>query len=117
MPNMLVTLDTSHLEMSPLNLLGFALKNNQVMSVTAATCQDPIGPCGPLEQSVDRCRQELMAACSSALDFGAHPPVVRYSRVYTVGVAVRVRTIIRVMCSIKSWVRIGVSSVQGWGSV
>ena len=55
---MLVTPDTSHLEMSPLKLFAsgttfpFAL-NNLLMSVTAETSHDPIGPCGPFEQSVD----------------------------------------------------------------
>ena len=44
---MVVTLDTSHLEMSPVNLSdpGTRLYNNQLVSVTAETSQDPIGPC------------------------------------------------------------------------
>ena len=78
MTYMLVTLDTSHLEMSPLNLSvpeTTVESNTSFMSVTAETSQDPIGPCGPLEQSVDSCRHSLMAARSSALDSGAHPVV------------------------------------------
>ena len=87
MPHMVVTLDTSHLEMSPSNLfdpgtgLRFASKNNQLISVTAETSQDPIGPCRPLEQSVGgNFRHSLMAVWSSALDFGAHPAMgMRYA--------------------------------------
>ena len=72
--SMLVTLDTSHSEMSPLH--DDANANNVFMSVTAETSQDPIGPCGPLEQSAgDSSRHSVMAALSSALDFGAHPVV------------------------------------------
>ena len=78
---MVVTLDTSHLDMSPVNLfapgirLSFASKNNQLMSVNAETSQDPIGPCEPLEQSEDSFTHLRMAVWSSALDFGAHPLV------------------------------------------
>ena len=77
---MLVTLDTSHLEISPLNLSapGRGLQppsaNNgpdEPRLVTAEMSQDPIGPCGPLEQSKsERFRHSLMAAVSSAFDFG-----------------------------------------------
>ena len=68
---MLVTLDTSHLERSPLN---DGAENNKPISVTAETSQDPIGPCGPLEQSVgDSWRHCTMAACSSALEYGENP--------------------------------------------
>ena len=84
------TLDTSHLEMSPLNLFApgksllFKSKKSQLVSVTAAygrtgrLSQDPIGPCGPKEQSVDSCRHSLMAAWSSALVFGDQPVVCYY---------------------------------------
>merc|ERR1719182_554544 len=71
---MSVTLDTSQFERSPLNLSApgraseFASTNNPLMSVTAETFQDPIGPCGPLEQSVDSWRHWPMAARSSLLD-------------------------------------------------
>ena len=79
MPFMLVTLDTSHLEMSPLKddaAETSHVSNKLFMSVTAETSQDPIGPCGPLEQSVgDSWRHSLMVALSSALDFGGHPVV------------------------------------------
>merc|ERR1719472_802609 len=57
MARMNFTLDTSHFERSPLNLFApgigclVLLTNNQLMSGTAETSQDPIGPCGPLEQS------------------------------------------------------------------
>ena len=64
--------------------------NNWRILVTAATFQDPIGPCGPLEQLVDSCRHSTMAAWSSALDFGAHPVVEYYYSGYTVGVRLRV---------------------------
>ena len=76
---MLVTLDTSHLEMSTLNVSGvltYHLSNKPFISVTAETSQDPIGPCGPLEQSAgDSWRHSLMAALSSASDFGEYPVV------------------------------------------
>ena len=73
-----VTLDTSHLERSPTNLfaaeagLYFEWNNNSLMSVTPKTSHDPIGPCGPLEQSEDSFRHSATAAWRSALDFGAH---------------------------------------------
>merc|ERR1719353_1267436 len=80
---MLVTLDTSHLDRSPLNLFApgkgclLASTNNQLVSVTAETSQDPIGPCGPLEQSVgDSFRHSIMAAWSLSLDVGAHTVTV-----------------------------------------
>ena len=83
MPIMLVVLDTSHLERSPLNLSApgtrslLASKNNWCISVTAETSQDPIGPCGPLEQSKsDAFRHSTMAAWSSTFDFGAQALVV-----------------------------------------
>ena len=59
------------------------------MSVTAETSHDPIGPCEPLEQSVDSCRHCSMAARSSAFDFGDHPVVLYYYSGDTVGVRVR----------------------------
>ena len=71
---MSVTLDTSHLAISPLN--DDSLANNQRMSVTPAITQDQIGPCGPLEQSVgDAFRHAVMAALSSAIDLGAQTEV------------------------------------------
>ncbi len=66
---MVVTLDTSHLAISPLNLFApeaLSALNNSLMSVTAETSQDPIGPCGPLEQSVgDRFRHSAMTKLMS----------------------------------------------------
>ena len=77
---MSVTLDTSHLEMSALKY--DASRNKELMSVTPETSQDPMGPCGPLEQSAgDSFRHSLMAALSSSFDSGAS--VVRF---YHIGV-------------------------------
>ena len=70
MRSIFVTLDTSHFEMSPLN--EDASANNELMSVTADTSQDPIGPYRPVEQSEDSLRHCVMAAFSSDLDFGAN---------------------------------------------
>ena len=56
--HMFFTLDTSHLEMSPLNDDAAAvrgdshLSNNFFILITAETFHNPIGPCGPLRQSV-----------------------------------------------------------------
>ena len=72
---MLVTLDTSQFEMSPLN--DFALSNNALISFTFDVTQDPIGPCAPLEQAAsDAFRHAAMAALSSTFDFGAQSAVV-----------------------------------------
>ena len=86
----LVTLDTSHLERSPLN---DGVENNKVMSITAETSQDPIGPCGPLEQSVEIFRHSLMAAWSSLLDL--RPVVGCYYMGQTFGFGARVTMMIR----------------------
>ena len=64
------------------------------MSVTAEMSQDPIGPCGPLEQSEDSFRHSSMAAWSSSLDFGVHPEMGHRTG-YTVAVMARVRIMIR----------------------
>ena len=101
MKPMSVTLDTSHFDMSPLNVFelvtGFCFesKSNQLMSVTAETCHDLVGPCGPLEQSLDSFRHSTMAAWSSAFEFGAHPSVGAN------GVRVGVRIMIRVRLRVK----------------
>ena len=72
--------------------------NNWLISVIAETSQAPIGPCGPLEQSVGSCRHSFMAAWSSALDFGAHPVAG-----IVFGVArLRVRVIITVSVRVQS---------------
>ena len=86
-------------------------KNSLRMSGTADTSQDPIGPCGPLEQSVgDSCRHSTMADWSSVLDFGAHAVAVYYYR----GHALMVRMGVRIMISVRGrlegtgtvWVRV-----------
>ena len=120
MPIMSVTLDTSHLERSPLNLsapgtrLLLASKNNWLMSVTAETSHDPIGPCGPLEQSVDSLRHSTKASWSSDLDFGAHAVVGRYYSDYMVAARVGVRMVI---VSIKLRLRTGVLSKRFRGGI
>ena len=48
-PNVFVTLDTSHCDTSALN--DVAPANMRAMLVTRETSQFPIGPFGPLEQS------------------------------------------------------------------
>ena len=45
------------------------------MLVTAETSQDPIGPCGPLEQSLDSLRHSTIAALSAGPRVGDHPVV------------------------------------------
>ena len=96
----MATLDTSQLEMSPVNSfalgtgLRFASKKSQLMSVTVETSQDPIGPCGPLEQRVDSFKHAVMAAWNSALDAGAHAVVEYIFRV-------RFTTIIRVTFKVR----------------
>ena len=92
-PHTVITLDTSHLEMSPMNLSAPGTPsrlNIMLISVTADTSHDPIGPCGPLEQSfvLDNFRQSLMAAWSCAPEVGAHPAVEYYCRRCTVVVVV-----------------------------
>ena len=76
MYSMVVTRDTSQLEISPLNssVPETTSKSNKLfISVTPDTSQDPVGPCGPLEQSLDSFRQYTIAAKSSAFDFTVHP--------------------------------------------
>ena len=114
MPSMLITLDTSHFErsplnddaevnmksisvaldtfqreMSPLNLSASGSGNNELISVTAETSQAPSGPCGPLEQSVgDDFRHSTMAALSSVSDRGVHPVVAYHYMRHTAGFSV-----------------------------
>ena len=77
MPNMLVTLDTSHLEMSPSN--KGSDQNIDSMSIRVETSHAPIGPCGPSEQSEDSCRHSATEVRSSSLElpsyFGDHTVV------------------------------------------
>ncbi len=75
---MLVTLDKSHLERSPMKLVDpgigllVASKNRFIKLVIADTSHDPIGPCGPLEQShSERRRHCIMALCRFLLVRGA----------------------------------------------
>ena len=111
MPNMSVTFDTSHLEMSTLSEVGTPSKNNQFISVTAETSQDPIGPCRPLEQSEDSCRHSLMAAWRPGLDFGVHSVVRCYCRGDTVGVSVGI------MIRVRDWLSLlqGTLETQAFG--
>ena len=51
--------------------------NNLLMSFTAETSHDPIGPYRPLEQSVNSSKQSLMVALSTALDSGDHAMVIK----------------------------------------
>ena len=102
-PLMSVTLDTSHLEMSPLNSLApgtgldFESTNNQLMSVTAETSHDAIGPYRPWEQSVGESLRHLaMASSRSSLDCGGHSVVVYCYRVQKGGVGFKVRVWVRV---------------------
>ena len=76
------------------------VKNKPSISVTPETSQDPIGPCGPLEQSGESSRHSLIAAWSFALDLGTHP-VTSY---YTVGFRVDAR----IMVTFRSWVEVSV---------
>ena len=100
----------------------FASWNSWFISVTAERSHDPIGPCGPLEQSVDIFRHSAMAAWSSSLDFGAQPVVRGHKRVYTIPVrarvgimcAGRIRVMVRVRNSVSDRVR-GLADMGGLG--
>ena len=67
-----VTLDTSHLEMSALNI--FASANKRLMSVTPDTSHSPIAPCVPADQSpfCDSSRHAFTALWSTSLDLGSN---------------------------------------------
>ena len=71
-----VTLDTSHLEMSPLN--DFLSWNKMLMSVILDTSHSPIGPCEPSEQAPlgPTLRHASMTLLISALDPGEKPGAV-----------------------------------------
>ena len=75
-----------------------------MLSVTAETSHDPIGPCGPLEQSEDSCKHSTMAALSSDLDVGDHSVVEYHNRGTMVGVRVGVRA--RIMIRIGVTIRV-----------
>ena len=68
MPDMVVTRDTSHFDMSPLN--DFALVNTLLMSVMLDTSHSAIDPCGPVGQSPigDNLTHASTALVSSVLD-------------------------------------------------
>ena len=69
MPYMFFVLDTSHFEISPLK--EYALENIRLMSVILDTSHSPIGPCGLFQQSSgDSLRQSAMALLSSSVDVG-----------------------------------------------
>ena len=67
---MLVTLDTSHLEMSPLKVV--APENMLLISLSRDTSHSPIGPCGLSAQSFTEVslRHDSTAILSSALERG-----------------------------------------------
>ena len=96
---MLITLDTSHLEMSPLNddtRATLSALNKLSISFTDETSQDQIGPRASVKQLVgDSWRHSLTVAVSSALDFGAYPAVVYYKRSYTAGATLGTRIMIK----------------------
>ena len=70
MYSMLVTLDTSHFEISALK--EYLLVNMELMSVTRDTSHSPIGPNALGHFPTDEaCKHVSTAALSSALDFGA----------------------------------------------
>ena len=83
-----------------------------MLSATPEISQDPIGPCGPLEQSEDSLRHSTIATWSSTLSSGAHPVVGRYYSGYTLAA----RMIVRMMrVSIRFRLRIGVLSKRFCG--
>ena len=117
---MSVTLDTSHLEMSPANAYlyppGEYFTNNRLISVTADTSQDPTGPCGLSEQSADSCRHSTTAAWSCALDCGAHPVARHYYGLELrrgVTLAVRVIVVVDVIVVVCVPVAVGAFVVIG----
>jgi hypothetical protein len=59
-------------------LKAFALANISLMSVTLDASHSPMGPCGPVEQSLleDSFRNALTALLSSALDCGENNGVL-----------------------------------------
>ena len=81
--SMLVTLDTSHRDMSSLN--SCAPENIELISGTADTSHDPIGPCGPSEQPAGSFRHSLTAAWSFFLEFGKNAGVEYRHRHHIVG--------------------------------
>ena len=83
--------------MSPLNddadrnmecMLVDPMNLPHILSLAAETSQDPNGPCGPSEQSLDSFRHSLMAASSLALDLGVQTVVGVLLHGYMVAVRV-----------------------------
>ena len=77
------------------------MTNEKLVSVTAETSQDPIGPCGVVPQVRDIFMHCAMPAFSSALDFGAHAVMNYFNRGYTVRLRARVRIMIRVRVGVR----------------
>ena len=80
---MLVTADTSHADRSCLK--DCALLNIKLISVTADTSHDPIGPCGPAEQlpTGDNLMHASTASWSSVLFRGANAAVTPTRKSFT----------------------------------
>ena len=93
--------------------MWFASTNNQLMSTTAETFHDPIGPIGLYEQSVNRFRHSLMTALSSSLDPGSHPVAGYYYRDNKIGLSVRITTIIAVKVTVGSRAGVRVTPREG----
>ena len=83
---MSVTADTSHLDRSWLK--DCASQNIELMSVTANTSHDLIGPCGPVEQfpTGDNLMHASTASRSSVLFWGANAAVTATRKTFGVGV-------------------------------
>ena len=119
MKPMSVTFDTSHLEIPPGIVFALVIesKNNQLISVTAETCHDSVGPCGPLEQSLPSFRHSTMAAWSSALDFGAQPAVGTIGVRKRITIMIRIRVRARVTAGLRSSLRYKVAGARSGGYV
>ena len=84
------------------------------LPVTAETSQDPIGPCGPLEQSEDSLRHSAMATWISDLDCGAHPVAGCFFNSYTVVV----RRVVTRTTRLSSWLELEGLKLHGdWQNI
>ena len=73
------------------------------MSVTADTSHDPMGPCGPVEQSPngDNLMHAAIVSCSSVLFWGANAAVTAATKAFGVGaLRVIVRTRARIISAL-----------------
>ena len=109
---MLVTLETSHFEMSPLNnfvLANMSLMNISLMSVTLETSQSPSGPCGLLEQSPfgDSLRHASTALRSSALDCGENAGVEMGMGGAIIGLNSKDREVVQKERQCEAWLQVG----------